>query len=114
MNAEETLKAHQPEVALFHKSSHSPSFATLTNNFERVHQLKDYCIPVNSYFPTEEIMQQLYQKMPYPLKYYPSNDSQLAEIVCELVHIADPDSVIMGNGSTELISWLNTLLKKIF
>ena len=103
---------NQSALGLFEQSVHSPSYASLTNNFEFVDKLKDYCIPVNSYFPTPAIMSALYAKMPYALKYYPSGNSDLAELVCQFADIADPRSVIVGNGSTELISWLNTLFIK--
>lgn len=109
MNVVEPSVASRPDIRLFHSQAHSPSYASLTDNFDRVDQLKDYCIPVNSYFPTPAIMSALYEKMPYALKYYPSGNAQIADIVCQFADIADPDTVIVGNGSTELISWLNTL-----
>jgi histidinol-phosphate/aromatic aminotransferase/cobyric acid decarboxylase-like protein len=109
MNVVESSVASQPDIALFRSQAHSPSYASLTDNFDRVDQLKDYCIPINSYFPTPAIMSALYEKMPYALKYYPSGNAQIAEIVCQFADIADPNTVIVGNGSTELISWLNTL-----
>lgn len=100
---------NQPDLGLFNHAVHSPSYASLTNNFQNADKLRDYCIPVNSYFPTPAIMNALYEKMPFALKYYPSGNSELAEIVCQFADIADPASVIVGNGSTELISWLNNL-----
>jgi len=109
MNADKNQNSATPNIFLFNNQSHSPSYASLTHNFEQAHLIKDYCIPINSYFPTNDIMQQLYQKMPFALKYYPSSNSQLAEILCDFADIAYPESVILGNGSTELISWLNTL-----
>jgi len=112
MNTDKKKNSATPNLFLFNNQSHSPSYASLTHNFEQAHLLKDYCIPVNSYFPTDDIMHQLYQKMPFALKYYPSGNSQLAEILCDFANIADPESVILGNGSTELISWLNTLFIK--
>lgn len=99
----------RPDLALFHGNVHSPSYASLTDNFEQADQLRDYCIPVNSYFPTPAILDALYAKLPYALKYYPSGNAQIADLVCRFADIADPDSVIVGNGSTELISWLNSL-----
>jgi histidinol-phosphate/aromatic aminotransferase/cobyric acid decarboxylase-like protein len=101
-----------PNVALFQSTSHSPSYASLTNNFEHAGLLKDYCIPVNSYFPTPGVMQELYQKLPYALKYYPSGNSDITKLICEFADIADQSTVLAGNGSTELISWLNTVFIK--
>lgn len=97
------------DLSLFQHAAHSPSFASLTNNFEQAAHLHDYCIPVNSYFPPQPVMEELTRKLPYALKYYPSANAQLAELVCAFADLADPASVIVGNGSTELISWLNTL-----
>lgn len=99
----------QSTSKLFLSSAHSPSFASLTNHFEQADQLQDYCIPVNSYFPTPAIMQALYAKIPYALKYYPGSNEAITKLICEFADIADPATVIAGNGSTELISWLNTL-----
>ena len=81
MNSAKNQNSATPNLFLFNNQSHSPSYASLTHNFEHAHLLKDYCIPVNSYFPTDDIMQQLYQKMPFALKYYPSGNSQLAEML---------------------------------
>jgi threonine-phosphate decarboxylase len=100
------------DYSSFKSNIHSPSYATLTNNFDQASNLKDYCIPVNSYFPTAGIMEQLYDKMRYALKYYPSNNSQIAEVVSAFADLPNPENVLLGNGSTELISWLNNLFIK--
>ncbi|RTQ53716.1 histidinol-phosphate aminotransferase family protein [Hymenobacter gummosus] len=97
------------DLSLFQQTSHSPSYASLTQNFEHAGELHDYCIPVNSYFPPTRVMDALYRKLPYALKYYPSSNSDLAALVCAFVGLPDPACVIVGNGSTELISWLNTV-----
>jgi threonine-phosphate decarboxylase len=102
----------QTDFSSFKSNVHSPSYATLTNNFEGASDLKDYCIPVNSYFPTPGVMEQLYDKMRYALKYYPSNNSQIAEVVAAFADLPNPENLLLGNGSTELISWLNTLFIK--
>lgn len=99
----------QPDLGLFEKAIHSPSYASLTNNFEQADSLRDYCIPVNAYFPTPAILDALVKKLPYALKYYPSDNTHMADLVCRFADIDDPASVIVGNGSTELISWINTL-----
>lgn len=101
--------AASPDLALFQRTSHNPSYASLTHNFEHAQQLHDYCIPVNSYFPPTRVLEALYEKLPYALKYYPSANAELAELVCDFVGLPDPACVLVGNGSTELISWLNTL-----
>lgn len=102
----------QFKASLFASTSHSPSFASLTNNFEHAAQLKDYCIPVNSYFPTPGIMEALYNKLPYALKYYPGGSGDIAALIAEFAGIDNPATVLAGNGSTELISWLNSVFIK--
>ncbi len=111
MNSLLSVKS-KTDYSSFKSNVHSPSYATLTNNFEEVSSLKDYCILVNSYFPTASIMEQLYGKMRYALKYYPSNNSQIAEVVSAFADLPNPENVLLGNGSTELISWLNNLFIK--
>lgn len=112
MKSSEISASAKPNLTLFHHAAHSPSYASLTNNFENAGKLRDFCIPVNSYFPTPEIMKALYHKMPYALKYYPSGNKEIAEIVSAFANISDADCVLAGNGSTELISWLNSLFIK--
>src|SRR5215210_2436494 len=111
MNSLSSVKS-KTDFSSFKSNVHSPSYATLTNNFEEASHLKDYCIPVNSYFPTAGIMEQLYDKMSYALKYYPSNNSQIAEVVSAFADLSNPENILLGNGSTELISWLNNLFIK--
>lgn len=109
MKLHSSPSANTPNLGLFQTTSHSPSYASLTNNFQHAGQLKDYCIPVNSYFPTPSVMEELYQKLPFALKYYPSGNGDITKLICDFADIADPNTVLAGNGSTELISWLNTV-----
>ena len=111
MNSLSSVKS-KTDFSSFKSNVHSPSYATLTNNFEEAYNLKDYCIPVNSYFPSAGIMEQLYDKMRYALKYYPSNNSQIAEVVAAFADLPNAENVLLGNGSTELISWINNLFIK--
>lgn len=99
-------------VALFDQTTHNPSYASLTNNFEAIHGLKDYCIPVNSYFPPDHVMDKLFEKMQYALKYYPSSNESIAENIAAFSGVENPDWIIAGNGSTEIISWLNSVFIK--
>jgi threonine-phosphate decarboxylase len=112
MKTEQSSLHGKPDAALFQTTSHSPSYASLTNNFENAGELKDYCIPVNSYFPTPNIMQELYNKMPYALKYYPGSNEDISKLISEFADIKDATTILAGNGSTELISWLNTVFIK--
>lgn len=100
------------DVKLFDKTTHNPSFASLTNHFRNDNGLKDYCIPVNSYFPPEKIMQELFELLPYALKYYPSANESIADNIALFSGVHNSDWIVAGNGSTEIISWLNSIFIK--
>lgn len=100
------------DTHLFAVTTHNPSYASLTNNFTDINNLRDYCIPVNSYFPPEEVMDKLKEKMSYALKYYPSSNEDIAANIATFSGIKNPATIIAGNGSTEIISWLNSLFIK--
>lgn len=97
------------DTRLFGKTTHNPSFASLTNQFNDINGLRDYCIPVNPYFPPAEVMEKLQEKIAFALKYYPGSNEQIAENIAGFSGIHNPATIIAGNGSTEIISWLNSL-----
>jgi histidinol-phosphate/aromatic aminotransferase/cobyric acid decarboxylase-like protein len=45
------------------------------------------------------------------LKYYPSSNEELTRHLCRAIDL-DPASVVLANGSTELITWIDHLLVK--
>jgi histidinol-phosphate/aromatic aminotransferase/cobyric acid decarboxylase-like protein len=100
------------DTSLFAKTTHNPSYASLTKQFSEVNNLRDYCIPVNSYFPPAQVMEKLHEKMGYALKYYPGSNENIAENIATFSGIENPATIIAGNGSTEIISWLNSLFIK--
>jgi threonine-phosphate decarboxylase len=100
------------DTRLFGKTTHNPSFASLTNQFSDINGLRDYCIPVNSYFPPAGVMEKLQEKIAFALKYYPGSNEQIAENIAQFSGIHNPATIIAGNGSTEIISWLNSLFIK--
>ncbi|WP_062058213.1 pyridoxal phosphate-dependent aminotransferase [Aquimarina longa] len=118
MNSKELLfdsvnqKNQKFDLNLFTTTTHNPSYASLTNNFNTINGLKDYCIPVNTYFPPDSVMNQLYSKIPYAIKYYPSSNDRISECIAHFSDIDTPARIITGNGSTEIISWLNSLFIK--
>lgn len=97
------------DVALFDATTHNPSFASLTNHFRNDNGLKDYCIPVNSYFPPQRIMDELFSLLPYALKYYPSSNESIADNIALFSGVDNSDWIVAANGSTEIISWLNSI-----
>jgi threonine-phosphate decarboxylase len=90
------------DFSSFKSTVHSPSYTTLTNNFEDAAYLKDYCILVNSYFGTRGIMEQPYDKIRYALKYYSGCNSQIAAVVAAFAEIPNPENLLLGNGSIQL------------
>lgn len=107
-----TVKQYRHDLNLFNKTKHNPSYASLTQNFDLAHELKDFCIPVNSYFPPRDVMDSLYEKLPFALKYYPGSNDSIAENIAAFGEIDDPEWIVAGNGSTEIISWLNSIFIK--
>lgn len=108
------LKSVQPgfDTSLFAKTTHNPSFASLTKQFTEINGLRDYCIPVNPYFPPQEVMDKLQERIAFALKYYPGANENIAENIAQFSGITNPKTIIAGNGSTEIISWLNSLFIK--
>lgn len=89
---------------------HSPSIFTLTESMgSNGGRLRDYCIPVNPYFPTAEMFESLRGRLESILKFYPSSNQDIALKLAEFVRL-DPKTLVLGNGSTELISFINRLL----
>jgi histidinol-phosphate/aromatic aminotransferase/cobyric acid decarboxylase-like protein len=70
--------------------------------------LRDYCIPVNPYFPTTAMFDELREGLEGSLKYYPSSNEELTRLLCQAIDL-DPASVVLANGSTELITWIDRL-----
>lgn len=103
---------HHFNLNLFNETTHNPSYASLTNNFDNINGLRDFCIPVNTYFPSKPVMDCLYDKIPDAIKYYPSSNNLITEYIANFSDIKDPKRIIAGNGSTEIISWLNSIFIK--
>src|SRR5262249_38929257 len=94
---------------LFEGTHHSPTLPNLERSLGRDDlQLQDFCIPVNPYFPTPEILADFQEHLETILKYYPSSNEAIAERLAESLGL-DPATVVMGNGSTELIIWIDLL-----
>lgn len=97
------------DPSLLRATAHSPSFLALQRASSGRRDLVDFCIPCNPYFPTPGMFSQLAGSLEQILKYYPSDaDTITAELCATLGH--NPQTVVMGNGSTELITWIDHLL----
>jgi histidinol-phosphate/aromatic aminotransferase/cobyric acid decarboxylase-like protein len=97
------------DLTLFDGTVHSPSFLNLRRSMGRPDlTLRDYCIPVNPYFPTPAMFDELRLGLEESLKYYPSSNQELTRLLSRAIGL-DPASVVLANGSTELITWIDRL-----
>jgi threonine-phosphate decarboxylase len=97
------------DLGLFEGTRHSPSFLGLKKSMGEVEkELHDFCIPVNPYFPTAEMFDGFRSRLERVLKFYPAYNQSIADVLCETLSL-DPETVVLGNGSTELITWINRL-----
>ncbi|RDG36290.1 histidinol-phosphate aminotransferase family protein [Streptomyces corynorhini] len=71
----------------------------------------DFCIPCNPYFPTPDMFTRMRGSLESILKYYPSDADTVTSELCRVLGL-NPQTVAMGNGSTELITWIDHLLVK--
>ncbi|WP_405603254.1 histidinol-phosphate aminotransferase family protein [Streptomyces sp. NBC_01410] len=98
-------------TALFRASTaHSPSYFTLNRaGGGQAGEITDFCIPCNPYFPTPEMFDMLGSRLREILTYYPSSADTITAELCQVLAL-NPQTVAMGNGSTELITWIDHLL----
>ena len=90
-------------------AAHSPSMAALTREGGDGAGPVDFCIPCNPYFPTPEMFQDMGARLRDIITYYPSSADTITAELCNLLQLP-PQCVAMGNGSTELITWIDHLL----
>ncbi|MEV3987557.1 histidinol-phosphate transaminase [Streptomyces sp. NPDC049837] len=107
-------------TALFQASTaHSPSIAMLDRagagggggggGGGTSGRITDFCIPCNPYFPTPAMFERLGGRLREILTYYPSGADTITAELCRTLGL-NPQTVAMGNGSTELITWIDHLL----
>ncbi|MFF4485347.1 pyridoxal phosphate-dependent aminotransferase [Streptomyces sp. NPDC001544] len=89
-------------------SAHSPSMAALTREGDGSGPV-DFCIPCNPYFPTPAMFEAMAARLRDIITYYPSSAETITAELCDLLQLP-PQCVAMGNGSTELITWIDHLL----
>jgi histidinol-phosphate/aromatic aminotransferase/cobyric acid decarboxylase-like protein len=98
------------DANLLRQNAHSPSFFALNRaDGGQGGDLVDFCIPCNPYFPTPEMFGRLRDSLETILKYYPSDADTITAELCSTLGL-NPQTVAMGNGSTELITWIDHLL----
>ncbi|MEV6650987.1 histidinol-phosphate transaminase [Streptomyces sp. NPDC051219] len=111
-------------MSQLHSTAHSPSWAMLNRlvpgaqddrqdpyRVVAVPQVDriDFCIPCNPYFPTPEMFARMQGSLESILKYYPSDADTVTAELCSVLGL-NQQTVAMGNGSTELITWIDHLL----
>ncbi|MGY0486739.1 pyridoxal phosphate-dependent aminotransferase [Streptomyces sp. WG-D5] len=99
-------------VSLFQgATAHSPSYGQLTRAGAGGDSggVVDFCIPCNPYFPTPGMLEALRARLHEILTYYPSSAEHITAELCQVLGL-NPGTVAMGNGSTELITWIDHLL----
>lgn len=90
-------------------AAHSPSMAALTREGGDGAGPVDFCIPCNPYFPTPEMFDHMAARLRDIITYYPSSADTITSELCSLLQLP-PQCVAMGNGSTELITWIDHLM----
>ncbi|MFD7279548.1 pyridoxal phosphate-dependent aminotransferase [Streptomyces sp. NPDC059862] len=90
-------------------AAHSPSMAALTREGGDETGPVDFCIPCNPYFPTPAMFDEMASRLRDIITYYPSSADTITAELCSLLQLP-PQCVAMGNGSTELITWIDHLL----
>ncbi|CAL9435451.1 pyridoxal phosphate-dependent aminotransferase [Streptomyces sp. enrichment culture] len=90
-------------------SAHSPSMAALAREGGDGAGPVDFCIPCNPYFPTPAMFEEMAARLREIVTYYPSGADTITAELCALLGLP-PQCVAMGNGSTELITWIDHLL----
>ena len=104
LEAETELRRH-----LFYETSHSPSLTELVG-YEKAKDIIDFCFIASPYYPTPAMMEDLQRNLPNLIKSYPSNSPLASQKNLASVLNVKPDHLIIGNGATELIVLINTLL----
>jgi threonine-phosphate decarboxylase len=102
---------HDAEIKrhLFYETSHSPALCDLVG-YEKAREIIDFCFIANPYYPTPEMLADLQRNLPNLIKSYPSSSSLSSQQnIADVLHV-NPEHLIIGNGATELIVLINTLL----
>ena len=98
------------DLSLLRDVTHMPALPVLERSMGRGDlRLRDFCIPINPYFPSPEFIEELRQRLGEILRYYPSDNATVSHHLSSFLGL-DAANVVVANGSTELISWINERL----
>jgi threonine-phosphate decarboxylase len=101
--------ATQAHTHLFYETSHSPSLADLVG-YEQAKEITDFCFIANPYYPTPAMLQDLQANLPNLIKSYPSSNPLASQQNLAAVLGVPAENLLIGNGATELIVLINTML----
>ncbi|HOS85277.1 MAG TPA: histidinol-phosphate transaminase [Bacteroidales bacterium] len=88
---------------LFYETSHSPSLFDIVGE-EMIEKITDFCFIANPYYPNNELIKKLQERLPILIKSYPSSNPSISQKhLSDVLHI-NPNHIIIGNGATELIT----------
>jgi threonine-phosphate decarboxylase len=94
---------------LFYETSHSPALADLVG-YEAAEGIIDFCFIANPYYPTPEMLEDMQRHLPNLIKSYPSSNPLMSQKHLASVLHVNPENLVIGNGATELIVLINTIL----
>jgi len=94
---------------LFYETSHSPALADLVG-YEKANDIIDFCFIANPYYPTQEMLEDMQRHFPTLIKSYPSSNPLISQKHLATVLRVNPENLIIGNGATELIVLIDTVL----
>ena len=94
---------------LFYETSHSPALSDLVG-YEKAKDIIDFCFIANPYYPTQEMLGDMQRHFPNLIKSYPSSNPVATQKDLAAVLHVNPENLIIGNGATELIVLINTVL----
>jgi histidinol-phosphate/aromatic aminotransferase/cobyric acid decarboxylase-like protein len=101
---------YEVDLTLFRAGAHSPSFFSLVRSITGPQRdLLDFCVPCNPYFPTPALFARYAAALEGLLKYYPSDNETIGRRLADTLGL-DAATIVLGNGSTELITWIDALL----
>ncbi|MGW2210381.1 pyridoxal phosphate-dependent aminotransferase [Streptomyces sp. NPDC001781] len=89
-------------------AAHSPSTAAPARESDGTGPV-DFCTPCNPYFPTPAMFEEMASRLREIITSCPSSADAVTAELCELLQLP-PQCVAMGNGATELITWIDHLL----
>jgi threonine-phosphate decarboxylase len=92
-------------TTLFERASHNPSWRSVREAIGPEHDLVDFCVPVNPYFPPPALLQEIAEHLPQISKVYPDDAVVHQRAIGALVGLP-AENVVAANGSTELITSL--------